>query len=117
MATRSTIAIAREDGTVAKIYCHWDGYLEYNGDLLVKYYNTPEKVEALIALGDLSALNETIGVQHPFSAWESAEKDGDRWEQLYFFNLVTTCPHFPNPVFYRGFNAKKKCILRSVEKT
>lgn len=67
MATRSTIAIAREDGTVAKVYCHWDGYLENNGDLLVKYYDTADKVEALIAGGDISSLGPEVGVEHPFS--------------------------------------------------
>ena len=67
MATRSTIAIAREDGTVAKVYCHWDGYLENNGDILVKFYDTADKVEALIAGGDISSLGTEVGVQHPFS--------------------------------------------------
>ena len=38
MATRSTIALLREDGTVAKVYSHWDGYLECNGEILFKYY-------------------------------------------------------------------------------
>ena len=68
MGTRSTIAIAREDGTVAKVYCHWDGYLTYNGYYLEQYYNTPEKIEELLGYGDISSLGETIGVKHPFSA-------------------------------------------------
>lgn len=66
MATRSTIAVLRDDGTVAKVYCHWDGYLENNGELLVKHYDTQDKVEALIAGGDISSLGTCVGKKHPF---------------------------------------------------
>jgi len=60
MATRSTIAIERADGTVAQVYCHWDGYLDHNGKLLLNHWSNFEKLEQLIALGDLSALGENI---------------------------------------------------------
>ena len=60
MATRSTIAIQNEDGTVTGIYCHWDGYPEHNGKILVNDYTTEEKVRELIALGDISSLGSTI---------------------------------------------------------
>lgn len=83
MGTRSTIAILREDGSVAKIYCHWDGYLEHNGRMLFEYYNTAEKVEELIALGDLSSLGREIGVKHPFGPDYSVPGDSFKWEQLY----------------------------------
>ena len=66
MATRSTIAIARDNGTVAQVYCHWDGYLDNNGRILVNHYTTPEKVEALIAQGDISSLGPVIGEKHDF---------------------------------------------------
>ena len=66
MATRSTIAIQRQDGTVAQIYCHWDGYLSNNGQILLKHYQDPAKIEQLIALGDLSSLGEEIGTKHDF---------------------------------------------------
>lgn len=68
MATRSTIAIQNLDGTVQQIYCHWDGYVEYNGEILKKYYNTAEQVRGLIALGDLSSLapNLSGGEGHSF---------------------------------------------------
>lgn len=32
MGTRSTISILKETGDVEKIYGHWDGYLEGNGN-------------------------------------------------------------------------------------
>ena len=60
MATRSTIAIERADGTVARIYCHWDGYPEGVGATLKQHYTTPEKIEALIALGAVSSLDASI---------------------------------------------------------
>ena len=69
MATRSTIAILREDGTVAKVYCHWDGYLENNGQILFDHYNTPEKIEALLAHGDISSLGRVVGEKHPFDTY------------------------------------------------
>ena len=73
MATRSTIAILREDGTVAKVYSHWDGYLEHNGKILVENYDTAEKVEALIAGGDISSLGEVVGERHPFDTYDKSK--------------------------------------------
>ena len=40
MSTNSTINIQNEDGTVDSIYCHWDGYLEFNGKLLQQHYTS-----------------------------------------------------------------------------
>ena len=59
MATRSRIAIENQDGTVTSIYCHYDGYLSGVGKLLKEYYTTQTKVEALIELGNISALDMT----------------------------------------------------------
>jgi len=67
MATRSTIAIQNNDGTVTGIYCHWDGYLSHNGRILKENYNTEAKVRELIALGQLSVLGETIGEKVDFN--------------------------------------------------
>jgi len=60
MATRSRIAIENQDGSVTSVYCHWDGYIKTNGVILNNNYNTTDKVNELIALGDLSSLYETI---------------------------------------------------------
>jgi hypothetical protein len=67
MGTRSTIAIQNADGSVTGIYCHWDGYLSHNGRILAENYTTEAAVRALIALGDLSSLGETVGVKTDFS--------------------------------------------------
>lgn len=43
------------------IYCHWDGYPEHNGKILVKFYTNPKKIAKLISLGDISTLAPEIG--------------------------------------------------------
>lgn len=67
MGTRSTIAIQNTDGSVTGIYCHWDGYLSHNGQILRDHYSTEELVRALIEVGDLSSLGETVGSKHDFN--------------------------------------------------
>ena len=67
MGTRSTIALEFADGTVQQVYCHWDGYLDHNGRILLQHYSDPFKLRELIDLGDMSSLAENIGTQHPFS--------------------------------------------------
>lgn len=70
MSTRSLICKENADHTYTGIYCHWGGYPEHNGRLLVENYDTPEKVDELLALGDLSILEEHVappeGYQHSF---------------------------------------------------
>lgn len=77
MGTRSTIAIQNADGTVTGIYCHWDGYLSHNGQILQDYYTDEAKVRELIALGDLSSLGANIGEKHPFDERVDAETYAD----------------------------------------
>jgi hypothetical protein len=60
MATRSTIALEYADGSVGVIYCHWDGYLEHNGKLLVKHYSDPFKVRDLLDMGSVSSLGKSL---------------------------------------------------------
>ncbi len=56
MATRSTIAIEFHDGTIEEIYCHWDGYLENNGKILMEHYKNVDKIITMMNHGDLSSL-------------------------------------------------------------
>ena len=60
MATRSTIALEFADGTIGQVYCHWDGYPENNGRILVENYKDHKKVQALIDLGDISNLAPNV---------------------------------------------------------
>ena len=58
MSTRSRIGILNPDGSTRTIYCHSDGYPEYQLPILTKNYSTLKKVEALLKLGDISILGE-----------------------------------------------------------
>jgi len=75
MATRSAIAIRNLDRSYDVIYCHWDGYPENQIPLLTTKYNTAKKVRRLIAKGDLSSLETTIG-------WQREER---KPSPLYYF--------------------------------
>lgn len=77
MGTRSTIALEFADGTVEQVYCHWDGYLAHNGQILFQYYSDPFKLRDLIDLGDLSSLGRNLGNGHPFSKFGLKEEDPD----------------------------------------
>lgn len=66
MATRSRIAIETPTG-VESIYCHWDGYPSNNGVLLQENYRDRTKVSKLIALGNISSLNEEVEPSGPHS--------------------------------------------------
>jgi len=78
MATRSTIAIELADGTVQQVYCHWDGYLDHNGKLLMNHYSDPLIAHELINLGSISSLRETVGDKHSFD--ERFERDDARYQ-------------------------------------
>jgi hypothetical protein len=71
MATRSRIGIELECGQIKSIYCHFDGYLQGVGLMLHEHYQDKTKVEKLIALGDISFLDEEVdipeGVEHSFN--------------------------------------------------
>lgn len=60
MGTRSYIAKQIGDDQYLTIYCQLNGYPEDTGATLVKCYDTPEKVDALLALGDLYYLREKL---------------------------------------------------------
>lgn len=70
MATTSTIALEQADSTVISVYCHYDGGISYNGRILQAHYDTPAKVQALLAFGNISQLGHVIGEKHPFCSFE-----------------------------------------------
>jgi hypothetical protein len=80
MATRSRIAIENQDGSVTSVYCHWDGHIETNGVILNNNYNTKDKVEALIELGNLSSLDKTLETTVAYAR--------DRGEDSHQFNNI-----------------------------
>ena len=65
MGTRSRIGVMHGD-KVKSIYCHWDGYLDFNGRILQEHYDSA-RANHLVALGDMSSLRADIGEKHTFS--------------------------------------------------
>jgi len=76
MSTRSRIGIVNKDGTVRSIYCHFDGYPEGVGETLRKHYNTPEKINELLDLGDISTLGEFYEKDLAEEKWEHGYEKG-----------------------------------------
>ena len=64
MGTRSRIGVMHGD-KCKSVYCHWDGYLDHNGRILLENYDSA-KANHLVALGDLSSLHANIGEKHDF---------------------------------------------------
>ena len=82
MATRSAIGVMHGDNC-KMVYCHWDGYLEHNGEILSKHYDSP-KANYLVALGNMSSLRPEIGVKHPFSMYDvTPNLEIDEYADLY----------------------------------
>ena len=57
MSTRSSISVF-DKGLYTTVYCHNDGYLSYNGKILLEHYNDLKKVKRLVGLGDMSVLGD-----------------------------------------------------------
>lgn len=60
MSTRGAIGMRQPDGTIRAVYVHHDAYVAGVGAILGGWYETPKKVESLLALGDLSSLGTTL---------------------------------------------------------
>ena len=74
MSTNCLIAIENNDLTVESVYCHWDGYVSYNGNILHNYYDSKTKVRALIDSGNMSILATTPNNTEFYTPNEPAEK-------------------------------------------
>ena len=90
MGTRSYIAKQIGDDQYLTIFCQLNGYPEETGATLVKHYDTPGKIDALLALGDLYYLREKLAPdsgRHDFDTPQPGvtvayQRDGDcsGWE-------------------------------------
>ena len=61
MATRGRIGLELSDGSILSIYNHFDSYPKGLGAKLVEHFNTKEKVQELIDLGDVSCIWTNAG--------------------------------------------------------
>ena len=73
MSTRSEIAIENKDKSISSIYCHSDGYLEYNGQILNNHYNSYELALSIIKQNDCSFLGETIEDSRFYNTWRNED--------------------------------------------
>jgi hypothetical protein len=80
MGTRSRIGVMHGNN-VKSIYCHWDGYLGFNGQILQEHYDSA-KANHLVALGDLSSLRANIGEEHAFSQFELPAEEVEAYKTL-----------------------------------
>lgn len=125
MSTRSSIRIRERgltDGASVSIYCHWDGYIAYNGVVLQLYYNTPEKVEELLKLGNLSKLGfytqpkgehsfenpeEDCCVAYHRDRGEEFSQNGGKQEFNYIYDKADRCWYVEIEEFTMGTLAEK----------
>ena len=75
MGTRSRVGVMHGD-VCKSVYCHYDGYLEYTGEILLKHYDS-EAANQLVARGDNSGVQPTISEMKFYS--ERGETDVD-WQ-------------------------------------
>jgi hypothetical protein len=72
MGTRSLVGVMH--GTVCKsVYCHYDGYLSYTGEILNKHYDST-LANALVARGDNSGVKPTLD---EISFYEDRQTEGE----------------------------------------
>ena len=61
MSTRGRLGIELPNGSILSIYNHFDSYPEGLGVKLVEHFNTKEKVQELVNLGDISCIWTNLG--------------------------------------------------------
>lgn len=74
MATRSRIGYTNNDGSIVSAYCHYDGYPQHNGKILLESYQTLDKVKELVNNGDMSCLRSRCDKPEGHT-WEKPHAD------------------------------------------
>ncbi len=114
MSTNSTITMVHENGgSVTSIYVHSDGDTNSVGAILKEHYTAPEKIAALMRLGNLSSLGPELGVKHDFNKPDPAVcnaykrdrgergQSAQRYETLTEF-MINSCSQQYNYLFENG---------------
>jgi hypothetical protein len=108
MATHSLIGNLNPNGSVSFIWCKHDGGLHRVGKHLAQCYDTPDKLAALMKLGDLLALGPDIGTKHPKPPSGVASGKFEKWQEDY--GALTTAMHRDV-----GYALKAPRVSRNVE--
>jgi len=77
MGTRSRVGVMHGD-VCKSVYCHYDGYLDYTGEILQKHYDST-LANMLVARGDNSGVKETID---EMNFYEDREAQGEDVEEF-----------------------------------
>ena len=95
MGTRSRIGYELPDHSVVSVYCHYDGYVEVNGRILVEHYQDRKAVKELIDGGSMSSLRTT-------KTWESGIMKDDDNNYILDENgqFQSTHTRDPQPLYY-----------------
>ena len=80
MGTRSRVAVMHGD-VCKSVYCHYDGYLDYTGRILLARYDSTLANE-LIARGDNSGVKETLEGMNFYS---DRGEDNVSWQVAHTF--------------------------------
>ena len=80
MGTRSRVAVMHGD-VCKSVYCHYDGYLDYTGRILLSRYDST-LANALIARGDNSGVKETLEGMNFYS---DRGEDNVSWQVAHTF--------------------------------
>ena len=133
MATRSNIGIRTENGTIIAAYCHCDGYLAYNGQMLFEHYVDVDEIVDLVALGSFTSLKETaeetaidkynadaLTQFEPEEIEDTPEgikaffNDSDR-EYLYVYDTKEECWYYAEETYNSSTNGELKLLQMALE--
>ena len=73
MGTRSRVAVMHGD-VCKSVYCHYDGYLDYTGRILLSHYDSTA-ANKLIARGDNSGVKETLEEMNFYEDREAQDEE------------------------------------------
>ena len=73
MGTRSRVGVMHGD-VCKSVYCHYDGYLDYTGKLLLQNYDSAAANE-LVARGDNSGVQVTVNAMNFYSERDATGED------------------------------------------
>lgn len=108
MGTPSTIGLRHINGIIDSINCHWDGYLSNNGYILENFYETADKVNQLIKLGDLSSLGY-MGI-YPEKITPEMESESIRGDMRLLDYIKSYARDFDDDKILRHFDSKEEFL-------
>lgn len=110
MGTRSRIGYELPDHTVVSVYCHYDGYVDHNGRILVEHYQNREDVKELIDGGSMSSLRST----HLWETKAVRDDDGNIVRDEYD-NWVYAPVRDPQPLYHTERGEELEVVLSSFD--